>query len=112
MHFDFDEWEPDIMTDRRTTSLEHKGKFINYRMIPQGASLYFYSFNGKAFINPKEASIEIDPLLREHIANKYSGRNIITIGDEQKPNNRWHVPIFNFDLDRINVCNTGASTHS
>jgi hypothetical protein len=29
-------------------------------MIPQGASLYFYSFNGKAFINPKEASIEID----------------------------------------------------
>ena len=51
-------------------------------MIPQGASLYFYSFNGKAFINPNEASIEIDPLLREHIGLKYSGVNVITVGDE------------------------------
>jgi hypothetical protein len=39
--------------------------------------LYFYSYNGKAFINPKEASIEIDPLLKDHIARKYSGANLI-----------------------------------
>ncbi len=112
MHFDFDDWEPDIMSDRRKEDINKKGKFINYRMIPQGASLYFYSFNGKAFYNPKQASIEIDPLLKEHISRKYSGLNIITVGDEQKPNNRWNVPIYNFDLDRINVCNTGMSTHS
>lgn len=112
MHFDFDEWEPDVMTDRRKENLSKKGKYVNHRMIPQGASLYFYSFNGKALINPNEASIEIDPLLREHIALKYSGVNVITVGDEQKPNNRWNVPIYNFDLERINVCNTGQSTHS
>jgi hypothetical protein len=82
MHFDFDEWEPDVMDDRRKEDLFKKGKFVTHRMIPQGASLYFYSFNGKAFINPNEASIEIDPLLREHIALKYSGVNVITDGEE------------------------------
>ncbi len=77
MHFDYDDWEPDIMTERRKLDLYKKGKYLNFRMIPQGASLYFYSYNGKAFINPKEASIEIDPLLKDHIARKYSGANLI-----------------------------------
>lgn len=34
MHFDFDEWEPDIMEERRKTDISKKGKFLAWRMIP------------------------------------------------------------------------------
>jgi hypothetical protein len=34
MHFDFDDFEPDIMQDRRRKNLQQKGKFVNHRMIP------------------------------------------------------------------------------
>jgi hypothetical protein len=76
-------------------------------MIPQGASLYIYSFNGKAFINPKEASIEIDDILKKKIRETFSKFDL-----DGKPVNRWNVPVRDFDLDKINVCNTGRSTHS
>ncbi len=34
MHFDFDDWEPDVMVDRRREDLSKKGKFRAWRMIP------------------------------------------------------------------------------
>ena len=63
-------------------------------MIPQGASLYFYSFNGIAFINPKEASIDIDDILKKKIRETFS-----KFDSDGKPVNRWNVPVRDFDLD-------------
>ena len=34
------------------------------------------------------------------------------IDEAGNPINRWGVDVKDFDLDRINVCNTGKSTHS
>jgi hypothetical protein len=59
------------MEDRQLSNMKYKGRFSNYRMIPQGASLYFYSYDGIPFVNPKEAIIDIDPILRQHIASKF-----------------------------------------
>ena len=70
MHFDFDDWEPDVTDDRRKIDRSKKGRYKNYRMIPQGVSLYFYSFEGKPFVNPKQPTIDIDPYLRQHIAER------------------------------------------
>lgn len=70
IHFDFDDWEPDITQDKRKNKGAYRGKHEDYRMIPQGASLYFYSYLGMPFINPKEPTIEIDEILQQHISRK------------------------------------------
>ena len=60
VHMDFDGWEPDLMEDLRKKNKKMKGLFQGYRMVPTGVCYYFYSYNGRAFVNPNEPSRDID----------------------------------------------------
>ena len=61
LHCDFDDFQPDLMKDLHLGGNDHLlGKFQVYRMLPQAKILYFYSYNGKAFIHPDQKGIKID----------------------------------------------------
>ena len=70
IHFDFDRWEGDLLDDMRNQTLAYKGRFHQHRMLPQGVSYYFYSYEGKAFVNQNELQLEIDEALRKEIKLK------------------------------------------
>ena len=57
-HFDFDEYQPDRMDDLRTIGLENKGTFRLDRMVPQGRYHYFFTYEGKAFYDPKQMTVK------------------------------------------------------
>ena len=42
IHFDFEDYQPDLMTLEEET-----GAYVIYRMIPPGKCSYFYTINGK-----------------------------------------------------------------
>jgi len=44
IHFDFDNWEPDLMEDYRAIDIKKKGKFRLHKMLPPSPHCqYFYS---------------------------------------------------------------------
>ena len=45
MHFDFDDYDAEIMVDLRKQSKDMKGKFRVSRMVPQGYFHFFFSYH-------------------------------------------------------------------
>eukprot|EP00347_Sterkiella_histriomuscorum_P020671 403336916 len=94
IHFDFDNWEADLLEDQRKVSLSLKGKFQQHRMLPQGISYYFYSYQGKAFVNNQEKKVLIDEYYKQSLRKKLV---------KASKQDRFGVKIFDFDLDSLNV---------
>lgn len=54
IHFDFDNFEPDLMTDLHLGgNFDKEGHFKLYRMVPRYQTLYFFSYKGVTFIDKK-----------------------------------------------------------
>ena len=68
IHFDFDDYKPDRLDDLRKSG--NKGEFHIYKMVPQGTFSYFYSYIGKAFIDPEMPQAFIDIDLKMNIKEK------------------------------------------
>ena len=67
MHFDFDDYQPDRMDDLRKINIDYKGRFRNYRMVPQGRYHYFFSYNNKFFHDDESFKVKIRQEHRNHI---------------------------------------------
>ena len=68
VHFDFDDYAPDRLDDLRKSG--SKGLFHLDKMVPQGSFNYFYSFQGKAFIDPENTQALIDIDFRSSLKEK------------------------------------------
>ena len=65
LHTDFDQWEPDLMLDCSVKSKDKKrGRFQIHRMLPQSATLYFYSYGGIPFVDKKQPTVKIDDVIK------------------------------------------------
>lgn len=49
IHFDFDDYKPDLMMRREARSSKEPVTYILYRMVPPGKTMYFYTVNHEAF---------------------------------------------------------------
>ncbi|CDW85718.1 UNKNOWN [Stylonychia lemnae] len=97
IHFDFDHWEGDLLDDQRKSSLGQKGKFQQHRMVPQGISYYFFSYEGRPFINMNEKKIQIDDYYRNQLRKDLKQANTFS---------RFQSTIYNFDLEYLNYIDT------
>ena len=92
IHFDFDDYMPDRMDDQRLVSTELSGRFKCHRMVPQGQFHYFFSYNGRVFLNPAIENVPINYNIQKEIIEKLKAENEfdVNIADE-------------FDLNELNI---------
>jgi hypothetical protein len=65
IHFDFDDYQPDLMEDLRKQKLKYKGLFKIQRMLPQGKFHYFFSFEDDCFTDATKPQALINPLVQQ-----------------------------------------------
>lgn len=61
VHFDFDDFQPDLMADLHMNGRQDRiGKFQIYRLVPQTTVLFFFSINGRPFVNDMFQTVPVD----------------------------------------------------
>jgi hypothetical protein len=75
IHFDFDDFQPDLMEDLRLKGLP-AGKFQISRMLPQQICLYFFSISGSPFLNSKSPQVAVDENIKLLVAKTFSNQTL------------------------------------
>jgi len=76
IHFDFDDFQPDLMEDLRLKGMA-PGKFQISRMMPQQTCLYFFSCNGEPFLNMKTPTVSVDDNIKHMVSKTFHARSTL-----------------------------------